>query len=531
MMKKLVLGAWLALALAGQSAFAAEASTSLLSNGDFETDRKGKGWPDDWPQLKETTWEVEKGNHFLRLKAVEPGKLVLVYRAVPLKPEHQRLELSFRARHTEVKRGKESWFDARVMLDFKDAAGKKLKSDAKAPYFSGTSKDWKEVKVQFTVPEGAKQLEVMPALFQVQSGVFDLDDFRLVAVAAATGATASPPAPIQVLGKGAAPEELRVVGNQLQTARGRVVWLQGVNVPSLEWSTRGDNVLRSIVVAIEDWKANVIRLPVHEERWFGRGGDQKDGGQSYRELVDQAIEAAESRTAYLILDLHHYRAPNEASVAFWRSAAERYQNRPGVLFGLLNEPHGIPWEVWRNGGQVQEKAKSDAPAENAEKLTSFESPGMQKLVDVIRETGAQNVLVAGGLDWAYDLSGVLKGFALTDKGGRGIVYDTHVYPWKSGWQDKFLAVAEKHPVLLGEVGCDIKPMPFIPPAQQRDPYTWAPDVLACIQQHKLHWTAWCFHPSATPRIIQDWDYTPTPFWGAFVRSALRGGNFQLNKLR
>ena len=60
----------------------------------------------------------------------------------------------------------------------------------------------------------------------------------------------------------------------------------------------------------------------------------------------------------------------------------------------------------------------------------------------------------------------------------------------------------------------------------RLPCVWGPDMIGFIQKHRLHWTAWSFHPKATPRVIGDWDFTPTPFWGAFVRAALRGVAFQ-----
>jgi hypothetical protein len=156
---------------------------------------------------------------------------------------------------------------------------------------------------------------------------------------------------------------------------------------------------------------------------------------------------------------------------------------------------------------------------------------MQKLVDVIRETGAKNIIVAGGLDWGYDLGGVLEGFALDDRGGNGVVYSSHVYPWKSDWQGKFLNVAAKYPVFIGEVGADTQRMDFIPKERQEDSATWVPDMLGVIQKHRLHWTAWCFHPKSTPRVLLDWDYTPTPFWGVHVRSALEGKRFDPSKLR
>ena len=63
------------------------------------------------------------------------------------------------------------------------------------------------------------------------------------------------------------------------------------------------------------------------------------------------------------------------------------------------------------------------------------------------------------------------------------------------------------------------------PEDYKDPYLWAPEIIAFIQANRLHWTAWSFHPGATPRVISDWDFTPTPFWGAFVRTALRGYTF------
>ena len=63
------------------------------------------------------------------------------------------------------------------------------------------------------------------------------------------------------------------------------------------------------------------------------------------------------------------------------------------------------------------------------------------------------------------------------------------------------------------------------------PYTWAPDMIGCIQKYKLHWTAWSFHTSATPRVLLDWDYTPTPFWGKFVKEALAGKQFEMKKMR
>jgi hypothetical protein len=86
-------------------------------------------------------------------------------------------------------------------------------------------------------------------------------------------------------------------------------------------------------------------------------------------------------------------------------------------------------------------------------------------------------------------------------------------------------------VLVGEVGCDVKKMDFIPAEAQEDPYTWAPDMLGFLQNHDLNWTAFSFHPAATPVMITGWEYTPTPFWGAYVKRALAGEKFEMKKMR
>lgn len=317
------------------------------------------------------------------------------------------------------------------------------------------------------------------------------------------------------------PPTLHVKGDLLLTPQGKAVRLQGVNIASLEWSNEGDaKILASVRVAIEDWHSNAIRLPVCQDRWFGKASGQTDGGKAYRAVVDSVIQAVSRRKAYLILDLHwsdagewganlgQHKMPDENSVAFWKDAAARYANHPAVLFDLYNEPRDVSWEVWRNGGHVDEEDKG--------KKMAYETPGLQGLLDVVRATGARNVIVAGGLDWAYDLTGVVNGFALTDKRGNGIVYATHIYPWKTHWDEKVGVVLAKFPVIVSEVGCE-------PDPKQEDPATWAPKVLAYIGKHHLNWTAWCFHPSASPRLLADWDYHPTPYWGAPVKAALAKG--------
>jgi hypothetical protein len=312
---------------------------------------------------------------------------------------------------------------------------------------------------------------------------------------------------------------LHVRGNMLVGQDNKQVILQGVNIPSLEWSNEGEHIMQSVDVALKGWHSNCIRLPLCQDRWFGKAAYQNDNGDAYRKLVDAVVKEVGASHAYVLLDLHwsdagqwgkmigQHSMPDDNSLSFWENAAERYKNQPSVLFDLYNEPRDVSLEVWKNGGMVDEKEKDS--------MIHYHSPGMQKLVDVIRKLGAKNVLVAGGLDWAYDLTGIVNGFALKDNNGNGIMYASHIYPWKRDWDGKVGIAAVKYPVIIGEVGCE-------PDPHQEDTAVWAPKVLDFIRINKLSWTAWCLHPGATPRLISDWNYTPTPYWGKYVKEALQG---------
>jgi endoglucanase len=318
-----------------------------------------------------------------------------------------------------------------------------------------------------------------------------------------------------------APPALRVAGNLLTRADGGIARLAGVNLPSLEWSNTGDSPLfRSLDEAIDEWRANAIRLPLNQDRWFGKANGQEDGGRHYREIVDDVVRRSSGKRCYVILDLHwsdagewgknigQHKMPDANSALFWKDAAARYANHPAVLFDLYNEPHDVTWDVWNNGGMVTEKD------EKTDGALTYTAPGLQQLLDVVRATGAKNVVVASGLDWGYDLTGIARGHALTDARGNGVIYGTHIYPWKRDWDAHLASAAAKYPIFVGEVGCE-------PDPKQEDPATWAPRVLAYIEQHAWGWTAWCFHPSAPPRLLADWRYTPTTYWGAVVKKALR----------
>ena len=495
----------------------------------------------------------KEGELYAHLVSTTPGKMLNDYKEYGLPEGVDALKLSWKWNVANLKTGDKPWFDARVLMKFKDAEGREVKPEPRPTYVQKSTGGWQERENAFLVPKEAVKLVVMFTLFQVKSGEMDVADVRLVPTDSQPLIAAKEREKRQIAArfvpdeepvKEKWPSELRVVGNRLRDAAGNEVWLQGVNAGGMESIPNTDQIVKSVVVAIDEWKSNCVRLPVNETFWFGTSAYQSDGGAAYRAAVDKIVTLAANRGAYIALDLHRFRAPKAEHISFWKDAAKRYANHPAVLFDLFNEPHGISWEVWRNGGWVGEAGKVDESAfltaEEKKKNQGFESVGMQALVDAVRSTGAKNVVIAGGLYWANDLTGIeseaiekgeAKSYRLDEKGGDGIMYAWHTYHWHKGWA-RILPVAAKHPIFLGEVGAAPREeMTFIPMEQKEDWRTFVPDMLGFIQKYRINWTGWCFHPKAGPCMIENWDYEPTPYWGEFALRALKGEKFELNKIR
>ncbi len=320
------------------------------------------------------------------------------------------------------------------------------------------------------------------------------------------------------------PLELKVVKNKVVNSLGEPVRLRGVNAASLEWSSDGEkHILKTIDIAIHDWHVNHVRLPLAQDRWFGKAKEQHDEGKAYRALVRDAVDLCSAHDCYVILDLHwsdagewgkdigQHKMPDKNSVAFWREVAAVYANNPAVLFDLYNEPFHVSWDIWMRGGEVTEKNKTG-------ESTTYQAVGMQALLDTVRATGAKNVVIAGGIDWSYDLSEIAKGARLVDFDGHGVIYANHAYPFKGDTVEKWIAKMEKYtkelPVIVSEFGSDAKGGAGLSGEE------WVRKVVDALEKHEWAWTAWDLHPAAGPTLVSDWKYTPTPYFGVMVKKTL-----------
>ncbi|MGB7747926.1 MAG: glycoside hydrolase family 5 protein [Verrucomicrobiia bacterium] len=312
---------------------------------------------------------------------------------------------------------------------------------------------------------------------------------------------------------------LHTKGKKVLDAGGKRVWLYGVNIASLEWTNGGEHVEESVNRAINDWKVNLIRLPLAQDSWFGKMTNQADGGAAYRSFVDKLVDTCAAGRVYIDLDLHwsdcgkwvneggalgQHKMPDKNSITFWQDMATRFKNQPNVIFGLYNEPHDTSFAIWRDGGTVTDKPARWNPNQA---IVTFDAVGLQKIYDTVRATGATNVVTVSGLDWGYDLSGVLHGYGIK---GSNLIYETHPYQNKKNWDKNFGDTSWKYPVYMGEWGF---------PRRNTNGLGYAQSLMKYAGKHKLHWTAWDMHTTAGPTLIKNWEYEPT-VCGQFVKEQL-----------
>jgi alpha-tubulin suppressor-like RCC1 family protein len=307
----------------------------------------------------------------------------------------------------------------------------------------------------------------------------------------------------------AAPGGYYVNGNTICTADGRPHLFHGVFRQSLEWAIFGEKLSLEDFQRMASWGANVVRIALNQDFWL-TGARQYDS--RYAPRVDEVVGWAEQAGLDVILELHwsdrgtlgscssacQQLMADTNSVRFWSEVATRYQNDGRVAFELYNEPYGISWDIWLHGGETHQ---------------GWRAAGMQDLYDAVRATGANNLVIAGGLDWGYELSGVPS----NPIDGYNVLYATHPYshfPEKmpSSWQSSWGFLADTHPVIVTEFG-DIV-------ACSSD---FSQQVIDFADSRHVSWTAWPWFAgmSGCRDLIADWSGTPTAL-GELVRKALLG---------
>lgn len=335
-------------------------------------------------------------------------------------------------------------------------------------------------------------------------------------------------------GNGYANGPYTVRGNTVLDASGKPYLFHGIGRDSLEYSCWGDGHLDAQELAymgqgtgkyaVHYWGANTVRLPLSEGIWLYGQSSQGCSAAQYQALVKHTVDALTALKLNVILDLQwsdaggqsmqagsSWAAPDADSVTFWQQLATIYKSYPNVLFELFNEPHPSTWACWLSGCSVTDTSYS--PDCNCTETLTFNSVGMQALVNAVRGTGASNLVIVAGMDWGFNLSQIPT-YKIT---GSNILYDTHPYPYAekmpNSWDAAFGKLSATYPIISAESG-------------QYDCGTgFMSQLLAYFDAHHISWVAWAWVVQGSqcgyPLLIQDYRGTPVPGMGQLIYMHLR----------
>jgi len=262
---------------------------------------------------------------------------------------------------------------------------------------------------------------------------------------------------------------LHVVGNAIHDGSDKTVRLLGVNHSGTEYScVQGNGIFEgpvddAAITTIAGWTANVIRIPLNEDCWLAiNGAPQNASGAAYKQAISDYVDAILAHKMYAIVELH-WSAPGttlatkqapmpdqDHAIAFWSDVAATFADRGNVILELFNEPFpdsnqdtAAAWTCWQSGGTC--------PG------ITYQAAGMQSLVDAVRQAGAHNLVLLGGVEYSNSLSQWVA-HAPNDP-DKNIAAAWHVYNFNgcasaSCWDKYAGVVAQSFPIVTTEIGED-----------------------------------------------------------------------------
>jgi hypothetical protein len=311
---------------------------------------------------------------------------------------------------------------------------------------------------------------------------------------------------------------------------------------------------------MQSWDINSVLIGLNEDCWLGINGSgisnwSANSGANYINEIEAEVKQAEADGIYPVISLywlapgsyvassHIPLADNDHAPLFWEEVADTFKNDPNVIFRLEEEPAlwytpESNWQCWANGdvqySEMSVNAYGTAPTPisstdscaNANPFyagVSYKPVGMQSLVNIIRGTGATNVIQLPGLAYANDAScdptespvtcGMLDsadGSEVVDPINQ-MMANFDMYPDNnqvcetlSCYQTEFAPIAKVMPIDIGETGYggpqDTILFNYMDSIGQGNYYGWA-------------WDTWA-------PLLESYDGTPTPGWGAEFKARL-----------
>jgi endoglucanase len=339
----------------------------------------------------------------------------------------------------------------------------------------------------------------------------------------------------------AAPLSIKVEGNHFVNGEGQTIRLLGVNRTSSEYACAQGYAYDdghyddADAAAIAAWNANAVRVPLNEDCWLGvngqpnsnQGADPELTRDGYRAAIESYVAALNAHGLYAILDLHWTAPGNQValeqqpmpdfdhSIAFWESVATTFKGNPAVVFDLFNEPYdptdprsgddqkaidAVTWDCWQNGtkpdpvggGAPPTPCYTQAYDENIEPTQRYRIAGMQQLLDAVRGTGATQPVLAGGLNFADDLTGWLAHEPTDPLHQLAASFHNYMGDGKCDdvacWNSEVAPVAAAVPVVTGEFAEDN----YEEPGCNEGPNNFDNEYMGWADAHGVGYLAWAW---------------------------------------
>lgn len=286
-----------------------------------------------------------------------------------------------------------------------------------------------------------------------------------------------------------APTGLHVSGAQLLDGAGAVVVLHGVNHSGTDYQCanagygywdgfNGDTNLAAISTMARfggytgyrnGYGVSAVRVEMNEACWLGLSGvPANQSGAAYQSAMVQYVQNLNAAGMVVILGLHNAAPdgkgatdvpmPDDNTLTFWSQVATTFKSYSSVLFNLYNEPHPLnntvsdaAWACWRDGDPAGRTACGTGGP------TPYHAQGFQAVVTAIRNTGATQPLIIGGIAYSgyvdkweqYKPTDPLNQLiADTHSYGNGTILTTSQYQTAYGG---FLTAAQ-NPLIFNEIG-------------------------------------------------------------------------------
>ena len=328
---------------------------------------------------------------------------------------------------------------------------------------------------------------------------------------------------------------MNVVGNRLVDGSGNPIRLIGVNRSGTEYAcVEGFGIFdgpsdAASIAAMASWHINAVRVPLNEDCWLAINGVAPQySGAAYREAISAYVERLRQAGLYVILDLH-WTAPGGAPAkaqlpmpdqdhapTFWKQVAESFGSDLSVIFDLFNEPYPdnkmattAAWRCVRDGGDACLGLLVDKQGRHWD----YQAAGMQTLLDVVRRTGARNLVLSPGVAFSQTLDRWLD---FRPKDPLGLVAASwHTYNFNacvavSCWDAEIAPTAARVPLVTGELGESDCAAGYIT------------GLLSWLDAHQASYLAWAWNVASCggfPSLVNDYSGTPTAY-GAGYRSHL-----------